>query len=642
MNIERKLETTYPYPERPSELVSDPEFVESLKVEPIPLTEEEKKELSDFDKNLYEEYKEAKKGIAGNHVIYPSAFISPEGQRLFASTYLDTTIWKQSRKMIRELKLKKKDQNKVYDALYEDLQGISTDPEKYEEFTSEGASFERFSEALGKEVKFQINPEVDPEELDEERIFKNFGSLDLRRIPSRIRKVSNDYSSNVAREEFKEKFREKKGFVNSEEAPRRIGKVVSPQKLANKLEKLRAQKVKLKETKREFVGEENNLGEAKRIVTDLYQRKINIEIAGLYSTARLVGDSPGGRGPGRRAALSEVSSISPRSMERIDHFLNGVGLSIDDDGMFFTIPRKLSEVVEKNIRKSKETSPEYEKYNSIKIDAEGMKEICNQVIAEYGWDKNKKPWGTEITKLRKTMAVNNTKRLIRIPKNYNTGLIDALSVASHEIEGHAIRDINNLKAKQGELKIVNTLSGRSGLLSESAAVGVENKTKLEMVGVEKTSGTFYYQALREKEKGGDFASVFNVFFEEVARRKYGATREEWLSDEEKYNEIFEYSYPRALRIFRNHTPLEDSSGYVPASDQLEYAEQELVGEALLTEEARLLGLDNLLYVKGIDLYSMYDLQRLGVLDLEKVEKPQMVVARKLWPKIKEKLDSQSI
>ena len=77
---------------------------------------------------------------------------------------------------------------------------------------------------------------------------------------------------------------------------------------------------------------------------------------------------------------------------------------------------------------------------------------------------------------------------------------------------------------------------------------------------------------------------------------------------------------------------------MPTSSQLDYIEQELVAEVLTSEEARKSGLLKLLYVAGIDLYSVQDLKRLGMLDLSRVREPEMVVARKIWPRLKKSLD----
>lgn len=72
---------------------------------------------------------------------------------------------------------------------------------------------------------------------------------------------------------------------------------------------------------------------------------------------------------------------------------------------------------------------------------------------------------------------------------------------------------------------------------------------------------------------------------------------------------------------------------MPASSQLDYLEQELVAQTLFEN-----GWGKILFLGGIDLYSIYDLQRLGFLDWEKIQEPEFVIAKEIWPKLKEVLD----
>ena len=62
-------------------------------------------------------------------------------------------------------------------------------------------------------------------------------------------------------------------------------------------------------------------------------------------------------------------------------------------------------------------------------------------------------------------------------------------------------------------------------------------------------------------------------------------------------------------------------------------EQEIVSKGLFER-----GLGKILAVSGVNPWWLEELMRLGVVDLEKVKEPKFVVARQIWPKIKEVLD----
>jgi hypothetical protein len=649
MSPERTTETSYPYPLRPSELVNNPEFISSLDVEPIPLTEQEQQQLMQFDQELYEQYKSAKSGEVGNHVIYPDQFTDKQGQRIFSAVCTDQNLWNQVRETVKKSKSKSK--SELYDAAFDDILRITENDDEYQRFQEKGARFTNLEEALQKlgseSSSIQLTTAPSEDELSEEQITQNFARTDLRKIPSQIRSRANTYSSQKAQEDFKEKFRQQSGALSEHDAPKRVGKIVSPTGLKTKLRSLRETKTQLKAIKREIrENEDGNLAEAKLTLANLYQRQINYKIAGLYSSARLFAESDQPKRRAQKEALDEVYGFSadpeslpniPRVMERIDHFLQGVGLEIAPNGLFQTIPGQLAEHIETKIEQSKDTNPEYEKYNAHKVNAEQMAMLCDATIAHYGWDKLKKPWRAKVDKTKRRMTASLTAKTIKIPPKLKHGIVDALAVTAHELEGHAIRQ-QNKSALKGNLKIISEVAGRSGILSEAGAMGIESTSKQEMAGLQKSPLPYYYLVLREKSKGGNFANCFQTYFEAKAKRDFGLKPQEAINDQATYDKVFSAAYGATLRIFRNHTPLGDTSGYIPRSDELEYAEQEIVGEALLTDEARALGLDNLLFIKGIDLYSLYELQRLGALDLGGVQKPDMFPAKVLWPEIKKSLD----
>jgi len=185
----------------------------------------------------------------------------------------------------------------------------------------------------------------------------------------------------------------------------------------------------------------------------------------------------------------------------------------------------------------------------------------------------------------------------------------------------------------GGLSLLEEFSmGRTGILSEAGAMWIEDQTKRQLVGMPRFAKPFYGLMLLEKQGGGSFKDCFRAYLDaytEINRQDL----DELMKDERKGQGIFKRAFSSALRIFRNQTPLDDESGFLPASSQLNYIEQELVAQTLFEN-----GLGKILFLGGIDLYSLRDLQKLGFLDWEKVQEPKFAAAKEIWPVIKGALD----
>lgn len=651
----------YPYPLRPSELVRKPDFLRE--VEPLPLSQEEKDKLLEFERSFFERAKNLKEISVSDHVIYPEAFTTEKGRRLFTAIYADAGLEDriQSLAADRGVKLKSiKTKRQVYDAFFDDLLEAVDSEEGFERYRGEGVGFTRLTGSLkqlgGKEGApvILVGDIARPGQLTTVDIQRVFSEVDLGNIPKQIRVRANRYSSDWAKEEFATAFKQADGDTDSIGNPRRITRIVNIDEVIKRIEGLRKLKLGLKKQEQELGSEEGNLVEAKRILLGLYQRYVNVLIAGQYSTGRvLVAQAGGVMSEGERRALSLIKGIkhqteagrfeqdkASRTLERIDHFLKGTGVRIGTDGLFETIPEKLAEYAQARAGElpPKET-PEYEKYNSHQVNAEQTKSFSEVILAEYGLADGDAAWSAVVLEKKGTLGVKFKEkgeklREVRIPRTFERGLVDTLAVLAHEIEGHVLRHANREAGLADGLLLTEELStGRSSVLSEAAAMRIEEETKQKMVGMGREALPYYYLVLLEKSRGGSFKDCFRIFFEARAKREYAMTLEESLQDERFYREIFEYVYPRTLRIFRKHTPLSDSSGFLPASSQLEYIEQELIVDVL-----RGRGLGRLLHLSGIDLYSIEELRRLGMLNLTKIREPKLVVARQIWPQIKRGLD----
>lgn len=575
----------YPYPLRPSEFARN---LDVSGVKPIELTPEEREEIKKFEEPLAAELKPIKLLSPGNCVIYPAAFSTPEGNRVFAATFLNENI---------TTEVKGKTDTEV-DKYFDSLVDASGSEEKFEEYRN-SRSFAR------------------PGELDETQVKELFAQVDLAKIPLRIRSRLEKYSSQYAEDRFSEAFRKSGGEVEWIKDPERIGRIVRPEVLDQQIRGYRKFKQSLKDLIR-GLGD-SNLDHAKREVIKLYQIYNNFLLADTYGDKRL-----------------EDKSVTPRMMERIDHFLNGVGGGHRKDRLRPTSPLRVVRFSMTRLRDTQKSDSEiYEKYNEYKVDAKGAEIIAKQILKLNGFDG----WNVVIDPTKRNLSVVNLSGgggKVNIHANFDKGLIDTLASLSHEIEGHVLRYFNRQNAMDSSLKILSDMgTGRSAILSEASALKVEDLTTSKIADVEFPALPYHYLAIKRKQEGASFKSVYRSIMEVRAVREYDMKFSELFKDEKKFKEAHRKSYGVALRVFRGHTPLGDRSGYVATSDELNYIESELLANFLEKADPTV---RKVLYVQGISLYSLESLIKLGVLDMSKVQEPSLAAVNILWPHIKDGLD----
>lgn len=131
------------YPLRSSELVSRPDFLQDI--EPLPFTEKQKKEVLEFEEPFFEELKRLKEISVSTHTIYPGAFVSEEGSRLFSAVYLDKNLKERLESLAaqRGVELEKsKTRRQFYDAFFDDLLRIINSDDDSQMYEEEGSNFQ--------------------------------------------------------------------------------------------------------------------------------------------------------------------------------------------------------------------------------------------------------------------------------------------------------------------------------------------------------------------------------------------------------------------------------------------------------------------------------------------------------------------
>lgn len=425
-----------------------------------------------------------------------------------------------------------------------------------------------------------------------------------------------------ARDRFIEDVLEKQGNLDGVANPLRISRIINPKELRAKAEGYRELKRQIKEME-SGETEENDLSKARKIILNMYRRYINASLAQLYDEGAILANQPN-LSEEEKEALSalrgrRLKEDSVRTLERIDKFLQGSGLELKN-GYFEVIPQKFSEYVEKRSGEyTREETEEYKRYKGIKVDSETALKLCNHVLEKYGLSE--KGWKAQIREDKTSFSVNyldqgKVVKRINIPKDLNRPLPDVLRVIAHELEGHVLRHANRDLLP---LKLLQTYStGRSESLAEAGAVWVEDQSLQKMFDMKRAFRGVYYRALKKKLEGGSFKDCFGAILE--------------ASDGSLLRSKAKTAFRQALRIFRaGRIPLNDTSGRIVNSEELAYHEPVA---AMLSQ----LGWEKLLFLPAIDLYSVTDLQKLGILDFKEIKAPEFVVAEKIWPELKAKID----
>jgi len=667
MENRAELSPTFPYPQREVE-ISKEKLREILETKPIELTKKERKRVSEFEGELFEQYLPLENIAPETHAVYPQYFLSDTGWRLFQMVYQDSSLSQRIEKILEEQGVKfdeesvagRQTEKTFWNAVFKDLLTVAEDEEKFTQYQEKGWQFKEGEKALGKKASLTLSGEITasakPTTLEEaEKLFYQISNHGLKNIQKQLRKGVETVSSDWARDRFLEEFQKAGGNVDQITNPVRISRVVDPEKLLEKIKGYRNLKKEWKELKQELLKNNDPLSQAEATVLNIYLRRLNISIAEQYSTGRVIASSPC-PSPEEKEAYRAIKGTrielpedrfnalkASRTMERIDHFLVGASGAINPNtGLYETISLEIDKMVAKAEQEKEPENPNFEKYNAVRVNAEQAKVLGEIVLRTYHLDR--KGWTIYIDPQQKSLACAYKEtfegeeekiKQIKIPPEYNRGLIDTLKVLAHEIEGHALRWQNQetFLAKEGEgMRLFSELTtGREDLLSEAAAIYMEEETLGRTVGKERFPKYYYYKVLKRKKDGGSFKECFQAFMEAFAEGK-GQSLAEIIDDSKKFEEAWRYVYSRTLRIFREGTPLGDTSGYLPTSKTLHYVEQEIIGEEL--EKA---GLIDLLFTGGVDFYSLADLRKLGLLDFDKMNKPKYAAVA-LFEKIKAQID----
>jgi hypothetical protein len=648
-----KDSSPYPFPERASE------FWEKVTLqEEIQLTDKERGFMEKFDLSLYEEF-DAIKPVTEEvsvHTIYPEAFVSREGLRAMSFVYENSDMWKDYSKATKDWSKKK--ERVVGDAIFSDLLAIVSDDEKYQALISKSIEYENLSALAGEDYSIissilnshNITNEREEGDLSINGVSELFYSADMAVIPKQIRKRTSTFSIDYSRGKFLDSFVNE--FSNEDQEilkvdnPIRISKVSNPQKLAEELELLRIFKGKLREIASQIHTKEmsaevmdkldmddvdlptDELLEVFDKIIELYRIRVNIQLARRHEYGPIIFNNPKRSkeeskalellkpGLGEDKMVRSYKERPSRMLQRIDRYLEGVGMvTVDGRIRYHSINNEL-EIRAKQRSNESIVKEDKETDSNVRIDAETLKDLT-QLVLDY---LEMSTWEAEVSKTAKSMRTSPHLQdgdRILIPHTINKTPLTAAKSISSEL-AHALRVEMKRKIFAKHFQLYTRYSaGRIGSLSEGADKYF-NRVIMDRLTGSKDRGAaypYYYAVIKAKEKGGTFRDGFLANIKARATRE-GQTTNVWLGNKKK--EDLRKIYNATLRVWRRHTPLSDTSGKITNSAQLRYIEGELIAEKIADTK-----LWPLLFISGVDLYTIENLTAIGAVDLSQIEKPNL-------------------
>ncbi len=465
-----------------------------------------------------------------------------------------------------------------------------------------------------------------------------------------IESKSKEFQRARVVEQLKSKLKTDGGFEDTSDIvpPENISLLVNTEQMAEKIQIMRNLKQLLKSHLVRFEHPSDNLEYAKKVLVEMYLKRLNVAIANLYLSARSVKEKEikfgyASLSVAEKKILSETNLFMDPDVQltRIDKFIFGASRELDEKQKYGSISSALLEYAQHIDQRRSEIDPresikgmglDPEKVLAENIGPEELKRLADQMLELYGLGNNStNPWKYEIQK-RRTLAVTGDNRIIK-GVNIPRSILDAITILlGHEIEGHVLQHENSSHIP---LKIFSDEDGggRSSLFAEGGAMYVQDKITKEIFGYEKLPKTSYLKTLTKRLAGGNFIDCVKTYFESTnienleARESGQITDSEYMSATEKN---LNTAFSSTQRIFKYGDIRKSQIGISTRSKDLAYLEQKRVLDKMANSP-----LLKLAFVGGMNLETAYSLIDLGLLKLDELVEPKML-SIKIWETLKDK------
>lgn len=430
-----------------------------------------------------------------------------------------------------------------------------------------------------------------------------------------------------------------------------------------KHEQLRTFKETLKEERAQLrtAGKSDDYVQSLDGIFVLYQRKINELLAqradvvqNIKSKADLLG----------QPALSEAESLilqnsfatvnSERDLSRYDKFLYGAG-ELNEAGWREQISAELlsfAQIMEQeSIRTSQNKKTEiegkgldFEKVMAKTVPVEVIIQKCMETLAHYGLLSSEPAssytpdrsgpavdgkWQVIVGGGYSKPSTDKVQRVIKFP-NTMQSVDKLLSVyIAHEIEGHVLQHANQANIPLQFFEKFG--SDRAAIIAEAGAMDNQSKVTKELFGYTSPPVAGYVRAMVVKLNGGTYADCVQAYYLSTIKGLQAELQTgelEQVAFNKECRKKLQTAISSTSRLFAGNLSSKDATSFLLHSKDTVYIEQVRLAAALNES-----GLDEILYLNGVNFSALEFLMRAKMISLDEIKKPDFYVYT-VWEEMK--------
>lgn len=316
------------------------------------------------------------------------------------------------------------------------------------------------------------------------------------------------------------------------------------------------------------IGEDmSQTGQAKRLVTEIYQKFVNAEIASAYpdvlhlwAQAEAMPDAQKQIIQGAIEHIHQpfvtlgkrfMEEVRPSSVVRLDRLRNGA--SFGPDG-FSPVANELKQLfesgaLERPIEPALLSEEQLARLDSVRFNADQLKEYCELVLERFGKLSDNKDeqydpdrpdrtsdgkWQVYVTDKVSSLDVEDPPGYVRVPANFNRTLTaispaGVIPVVAHELSHVFQKD--NIRNGEG-LQISTVLGGgkRKGVMQETGAIMIEREIQRRLFGRDRNDNPHYMRAMLAIEEGGGEIAAIKACYESFREASPGTSPESAATD----------------------------------------------------------------------------------------------------------------
>lgn len=501
---------------------------------------------------------------------------------------------------------------------------------------------EYFTTPIGREALTEVTDE-EVNIQSEQDAKAVLAAIDWHNVPkSTMHELSGD-SKDHTKTRVADEF-EQNGFATMEgiREPDFATIVRDPEMSLDKLKALRDYKGYLKTVNRDIETHEatdSGFAKAQQLVTDLYRRTTNELIAAEVTTFYVILDQLQAHDSSRlREIVNDMQEQLPvndyrhiyndpelaaRALERYDQFRNGVSYRNSQRSVISEPAYELANTLTSNYPEERYepiqnyyfADVEQEQLDGIKVQSEELQEWAGVVLERYGLlsqesdkdlERTTKPadgkWQVVVTDQTKSLSVDNKRNFVKVPREFDRTIADAVGVLSHEI-AHVVQGENQRKA---DLNLSHEIGTDRGVVqTEAGGIHWERLARRQLFGKDRPVNPHYLRAIEAKSNNGDYLQAAQAYFESSMKQNPSA-------DSKKKAKTALASTRRIFRYGGNWA----GESYVTNSQPLQYLEQSLVTEQLDADQ------EQLLLAGRFNMQTVQELVDVGLMDPEGIWVPE--------------------